>query len=108
MNMEPVFPDYSDCCVSRLVPALLGASDEPSCFSEDIFLAKSIVLLVIDGLGWEQFEANKELFPAFSEFSANLITTVAPSRTATAVTSITTGVPPGEHGIVGYRIPVEG
>ena len=108
MDMEPVFPDYSDCCVSRLVPALLGTSDEPSCFSEDIFLAKSIVLLVIDGLGWEQFEANKELFPSFSDFSANLITTVAPSTTATALTSITTGVPPGEHGIVGYRIPVEG
>jgi hypothetical protein len=36
------------------------------------------------------------------------ITTVAPSTTATALTSITTGLPPGEHGVVGYRIEVRG
>ena len=34
------------------------------------------------------------------------ITTVAPSTTATALTSITTGLPPGEHGVMGYRIAV--
>ena len=36
------------------------------------------------------------------------ITTVAPSTTAAALTSITTGLPPGAHGVVGYRIRVEG
>jgi len=106
--MEPVLPDYSDCCVNRLVPALLGSSNPPSCFSEDIFLAKTVVLLVLDGLGWQQFQDSKEIFTSLSEFSGNSITTVAPSTTAAALTSITTGVPPGEHGIVGYRIPVEG
>ena len=60
--MEPVLPDYSDCCVNRLVPALLGTSDAPSCFSEDIFFAKSVVLLVLDGLGWQQFQDNKGIF----------------------------------------------
>ncbi len=35
------------------------------------------------------------------------ITTVAPSTTATALTSLTTGLPPGEHGVMGYRIAVE-
>ena len=33
------------------------------------------------------------------------ITSVVPSTTATALTSLTVGVPPAEHGIVGYRIP---
>ena len=106
--MEPVLPDYSDRCVSKLMPALLSASDSPSWLSEDVFLAKTIVLLVLDGLGWEQFQTNKKILPTLCEFSGNLITTVAPSTTAAALTSITTGVPPGEHGIVGYRIPVEG
>src|SRR3546814_15775992 len=36
------------------------------------------------------------------------ITTVAPSTTATALTSITTGLPPGEHGVVGYRMAFQG
>jgi hypothetical protein len=34
------------------------------------------------------------------------ITTVAPSTTAAALTSLTLGCPPGEHGLVGYRMHV--
>ena len=69
--MKPILPDYSDRCVNRLVPSLLGTSDVSSCFSEDIFLAKTVVLLVLDGLGWQQFQSNKEIFTALSEFSGN-------------------------------------
>ena len=36
------------------------------------------------------------------------IRSVLPTTTATALTSLTTGMPPGEHGIVGYRIHVHG
>lgn len=36
------------------------------------------------------------------------ITTVIPSTTATALTSLTTGTPPAEHGVVGYRVRVGG
>jgi predicted AlkP superfamily pyrophosphatase or phosphodiesterase len=36
------------------------------------------------------------------------ITTVAPSTTATALTSLTTGLPPAKHGVVGYRVRVQG
>ena len=36
------------------------------------------------------------------------ITTVAPSTTATALTSITTGLAPSEHGVLGYRIYLHG
>ena len=35
------------------------------------------------------------------------ITSVAPSTTATALTSIATGLTPGEHGVVGYRVAVD-
>jgi hypothetical protein len=36
------------------------------------------------------------------------ITAIVPSTTAAALTSITTGLEPGEHGIVGYRFPMRG
>jgi hypothetical protein len=36
------------------------------------------------------------------------ITTVAPTTTVTALTSIATGATPGEHGLVGYRIDFAG
>ena len=106
--MKPVIPDYGDKCVSQLVPSFLDISNASSWIPIDVLSAKTIVLLVLDGLGWEQLQENKECFQTLVEFSGSFITTVAPSTTATALTSITTGAPPGEHGIVGYRIPVEG
>ena len=33
---------------------------------------------------------------------------MAPSTTATALSSITTGLTPGEHGLIGYRIVLGG
>jgi hypothetical protein len=35
---------------------------------------------------------------------ATRITSIAPTTTATALTSLTTGLTPGEHGIIGYRM----
>lgn len=42
--------------------------------------------------------------PTLSQFGGSHITTVAPSTTATALTSLVTGLSPGEHGILGYRM----
>src|SRR5918996_292093 len=52
--------------------------------------------------------ARGQLAPTLSAMEGGPITTVAPSTTSTALTSITTGLPPGEHGIVGYRMAVHG
>jgi len=70
--------------------------------------AKQVVLLVLDGLGWEQLLSRLALAPNLAAMAGGAITTVAPSTTATALTSITTGLTPGEHGIVGYRMAVSG
>lgn len=70
--------------------------------------ARQVVLLVVDGLGWEQMDARRPLVPTLSGMDGAAITTVAPSTTSTALTSITTGLPPGEHGVVGYRVAVHG
>ncbi|HJP16942.1 MAG TPA: alkaline phosphatase family protein [Acidimicrobiales bacterium] len=103
----PVIPDYQDSCVTGLVPTLLEAEREPTWIPEDVLLARQVVLLVLDGLGWKQLQDRISDLPTFSLFNGGPITTVAPSTTAAALTSITTGVPPGEHGLIGYRIPVE-
>ena len=101
-------PDYADACVTNLVPALLTPGERtPSWLPEAALDADRIVLLVIDGLGWLQLEERRHLAPNLSALAGTAITTVAPSTTATALTSIATGLPPGEHGVVGYRIAVE-
>lgn len=103
-----VLPDYSGPCVSGVVPALLGPPDEmpswmPSCVTD----ADRVVLLVLDGLGWEQFVTRRSWVKCLGAMDGRAITTVVPSTTATALTSIATGTPPAEHGVVGYRVAID-
>jgi len=106
----PRLPDYDDACVTRLVPALLGgpavAAGWPSWLPIEVADASRVLLLVLDGLGWHQLRERTGLAPTLASLAGGPITTVAPTTTAAALTSISTGLPPGEHGVVGYRIAV--
>lgn len=99
-----VIPTHGEMSVSSIVPAILTNRANPL-VSESILGADCVVLLVLDGLGWNQFKDHQDNLRFLTEGSATAITTVAPSTTASALTSITTGVPPGEHGVIGYKIP---
>jgi predicted AlkP superfamily pyrophosphatase or phosphodiesterase len=108
---SPVLPNYGGACVSGIVPALLGPRGTnalPSWFPAPAHGAKQVVLLVLDGLGWDQIGEHPEQTPTLSKMVGGPITTVVPSTTATALTSIATGMAPGEHGIVGYRMNMRG
>jgi hypothetical protein len=70
--------------------------------------AQSVVLFVVDGLGWRLVEQHRDIMPTVSALVGGSISTVVPSTTTTALTSLTTGLPPAEHGIVGYRLFVGG
>ncbi len=71
-------------------------------------LADQVVLLVVDGLGWDQLQERAAHLPTVGSLAGGPILTVAPSTTASALTSICTGLPPGQHGVIGYRMSVEG
>lgn len=105
---ELVLPDYGGPCITNIVPALLGPEEPPAWVPGYASDASQVVLLVVDGLGWEQLQTRLALVPTITTMDTQPITTVAPSTTATALTSITTGLPPGEHGVVGYRMAVHG
>lgn len=106
---HPIVPDYAGACVSNLVPALLEPGErDPSWLPAGVVDAEQVVLLLIDGLGWEQLVARPEVAPHLSGLAGGPILTVAPSTTATALTSISTGLAPGEHGIIGYRMNMAG
>lgn len=94
-----------------MAPALLGpdgTDNLPSWMPEPCRGASQTVLLVLDGLGWCQLQTFAERCPTLSAMVGHEITTVAPSTTATALSSIATGLTPGEHGVVGYRMEVQG
>lgn len=107
---DPVLPDYSGANVRGIVPAILAPANAPTpaWIRPEVRAARQVVLLVLDGLGWLQLETRRHLAPCLAAMSAQMITTVAPSTTATALTSITTGLTPGEHGIIGYRMDLSG
>ena len=70
--------------------------------------AGQVVLLVIDGLGWHQLQEQAHCAPTLSTMQGSSITSVAPTTTVTALTSIATGLSPGEHGMMGYRMDLGG
>ena len=101
----PLLPAYDGPCVSAIIPALLDDPDGvPNWFPQAAATADQVVVLVLDGLGWDQFEARRSLAPCLAGMDGRPITTVAPTTTATALTSITTGSAPGDHGVMGYRL----
>ncbi|WP_420436682.1 alkaline phosphatase family protein [Candidatus Poriferisocius sp.] len=104
----PVLPDYRAACLSNVVPALLGPPDATGWLPAPAREAKGVVLLLVDGMGWEQLQERTRLAPVLSGMEGGPITTVAPTTTTTALTSLTTGAAPGEHGLIGYQIHIQG
>lgn len=80
-------------------PNVLGI---PSC--------RHAVLLVFDGLGWELLQANAADAPFLTSLAeaGRAITAGFPSTTAASVASIGSGLPPGEHGLVGFTMALPG
>jgi len=111
---QPTVPDYGGACIDQVVAAALRTG--PYCapagpspwLPEPAVGAAQVVLLVLDGLGWAQLQERPGLAPTMHAMAGGAITTVAPSTTAAALTSITIGAPPATHGILGYRLRVEG
>lgn len=112
MTDAPILPDYAGPNVRGIIPALLGPADWsrslPSWFPDPIRHARQVVVLVLDGLGWDQLGEHRDQMPLLSSFTGRSITTVAPTTTATALSSIATGLTPGEHGLIGYRMLLKG
>ena len=106
MQPVPVIPDYSGANLTGIIPGcLLGTSGRrPNWFPQPLQDAERIVLLVIDGLGYEQLQRHAHIAPNLMSLVGGQITTIAPSTTASALTSLVTGASPAEHGIVGYRM----
>lgn len=109
----PLLPDFGGRCLTEVVPALLAEVQPPAhdrivadWMPTCVRGARQIVLLVLDGLGATQLESRSRQAPVLSSGSGVSLTSVAPSTTAAALTSLATGLPPAVHGVVGYRVAV--
>lgn len=90
----------------------IGSSDSSFAFDAASWLPRSVVesnqvvVLVVDGLGALQLDKHLGKLPNISLLRGSVIDSVAPTTTATALTSIATGKAPINHGIIGYRINI--
>ncbi|GAA4482656.1 alkaline phosphatase family protein [Microbacterium panaciterrae] len=100
--MLPAIPPSSRS-ITGVAHDLFGALDGSA---ESLKPARSAVLCVIDGLGAIQLRGHaghaRRLAGAMAK--KDVISSVFPSTTAAALTSLLTGADPGRHGLVGYQV----
>jgi len=110
---EPLLPAFGGPTLTGVVTAVAsrvrGTDDAESSWAPPLLgAAGRAVLLVVDGLGWDQLQERRGIAPTLSGGDGQAITSVAPSTTAVALTSLSTGLAPAHHGIVGYRMAMGG
>lgn len=103
---EPIRPAYDGAWIGGLLPAL-QAPVSPGWVPEVAAVASRVVVLVLDGLGWSMLQAHPGLAPTLRGMQGGPITCAAPSTTAVGLPSITLGLTPAEHGLLGYRMGLE-
>ena len=100
---RPEVPAYGVSTLADLLPSLGAHLGVPG--AADVLGlpdAHRYLLVLIDGLGWHQLNDHAAQAPYLSGLAGRWITSGVPSTTATSITSIGTGMPPGGHGIAGY------
>jgi Type I phosphodiesterase / nucleotide pyrophosphatase len=107
----PLIPDYGRSTLADLSTSLLAAVGVPG-EPNPVGLAATdrACLLVIDGLGWELLSEHPAAAPFLAELarSGRPLTAGFPATTVTSLSSLGTGRPPGQHGMLGYQVAVPG
>jgi hypothetical protein len=86
--------------------AALGVPGEPNTLG--IEPAECVVVLLVDGLGWQLLREHARHAPFLSSLAGRPLTAGFPTTTAVSIASLGTGATPGRHGITGYTTRVDG
>jgi Type I phosphodiesterase / nucleotide pyrophosphatase len=107
----PALPGYGENSLADLGASLLAAVGlVREANPLRLRPADRVCVLVVDGLGWELLRGHQAAAPFLSELavSGRPLTAGFPAMTATSLTSLGTGTPPGQHGVLGYQVAVPG
>ncbi|WP_298210702.1 alkaline phosphatase family protein [Ferrimicrobium sp.] len=108
-NDSFVVPDYTAPGLATLMPTVVDIVRGRAKAAEE-FLGVGvenvdrIVVLALDGLGFFQLQQRLASLPILASGVLRRGYSVGPTTTATALTSLTTGATPAEHGVLGYRV----
>ncbi|MEX2504881.1 MAG: nucleotide pyrophosphatase/phosphodiesterase family protein [Egicoccus sp.] len=102
-------PRYETAGLARLLPeataALTGGATDLLAWPQGL---RAVIVLVVDGLGRHQLDQYADLAPFLTSAPGTTLDATFPTTTASALTSLGTGRPPGEHGIVGFAMRAPG
>jgi Type I phosphodiesterase / nucleotide pyrophosphatase len=109
----PMVPSYGTATLADLSSSVLASLDPEAPESQNVLglaPAQRACLLIVDGLGWELLRDHPAAAPFLSELARNSkpITAGFPATTVTSLASLGTGRPPGQHGMLGYKVLVPG
>ncbi len=98
-----ISPRYGDAALSNLLPSI-EARLSGGLPALNIPAARKYVVFLVDGLGWYPLEQHADHADTLAGLlgSAMSLTCSVPSTTATSLTSLGCGTPPGQHGVMGY------
>jgi Type I phosphodiesterase / nucleotide pyrophosphatase len=110
---SPIVPSYGASTLADLSSSILASLDPEAPAEQNVLglaPAQRACLLIVDGLGWELLRDHPAVAPFLSELARNSrpITAGFPATTVTSLGSLCTGRPPGQHGILGYKVLVPG
>ena len=111
---KPLIPEYGQSTLAEVLPSVACAMGAPGTWTNQLGLpeASRYVVFLVDGLGTFQVSKRSDVAPRLANLvsRSRSITSGAPSTTATSISSLGTGLAPGEHGIAGYafRNPFDG
>jgi len=114
-NGNFVYPQYGQNCISEIPNLILhlfeARNEKTRSPLENITLPEGVnkvILLVIDGFGFKQFlnhlKENQFLSNLTNKGEVHSLTSVFPSQTTNALTTLNTGLTPQEHGLFEYFI----
>lgn len=105
-------PQYGRDSLSDLVPSVLaqlGVNGETDRIGLDLTGVNRVCILLVDGLGSELLAAHPDEAPFLASAAPGpRLTAGFPTTTAASLASLGTGMPSGEHGVVGYLMSVPG
>ena len=110
-----VTPNYSGGSLANIPATVASLLDAPfqglpplkeTLWSPVAGKTKRVIVLLLDSLGWEIYRREREKLTWLTSAAAieAKITTVFPSTTVAALSSIWTGYAPAQHGLVGLRL----
>ncbi|WP_461170628.1 alkaline phosphatase family protein [Arthrobacter sp. Z1-15] len=103
----PPAPGYGRSSVAEVLTSSAAVLGVPG-FTNSLNLpdAKRVCVVMVDGLGWSLLKQRGGHAPFLRSFlpSARVLTAAFPTTTAASLASLGTGLPPGEHGMVGYDV----